>query len=108
MRLRWPDRSFFAPAIMPLIHASQRKFGFASQQDMIRAAKAVYAVGGWLWSVFRWSRALEFAMMAEDLDPVHFPHWAEVPDEGTVRCPVCGGQTQPPLDGWHAVPVSDR
>jgi len=108
MKIRWPDRSFFAPVIMPLVDASHRRFGYPDVQATIKTAKMIYAIGGWLWSTFRWARGLEIAMMAEDLDPVHFPHWGEVPETGTVRCPVCGGQTQPPLDGWHAVPTSGR
>jgi hypothetical protein len=108
MRLRWPDRSFFAPAIMPLVEASQRKFGHPDLQTTIKTAKFVYAIGGWVWSTFHFAWALEFAMMAEDLDPVHFPHWGELPEEGMVRCPVCGGRTQPPIDGWHAVPTAGR
>lgn len=108
MRVRWPGRSFFRPVLMPVIEASQCKFGYPTLHESIRLAKIVYAIGGWVWSVSHFDWALEFAMHAEDLDPVHFPHWAAVPDEGTVRCPVCGGWTQPPADGWHAVPNAGR
>lgn len=108
-RPRFPDRNAFVPIVMPLVRASQRKFGFVSQKKSIQLAKFVFRTGGWMWNRFHWVHALEFAMMAEDLDPVHFPHWAEHLDEtATARCPVCDGFMQPPVDGWFAVATADR
>jgi hypothetical protein len=108
-RPRWPDRTTFAPVVLPLVAGIQRRLGFVSQKESIRLAKVVFRAGGWLWNRFHWVHALEFAMMAEDLDPVHFPHWAEHLDEtATALCPVCDGWTQPPLDGWFAVATTDR
>lgn len=107
-RPHWPDRTTFTPVIMPLVRASQRRFGYATQADSIRAAKFVYRVGGWFWRSFHSVHGLEFAMMAEDLDPIHFPHWAETLNDATAICPVCGGWTQPPLDGWFAVATTER
>ena len=107
-RPHWPDRTAFAPFVMSLVRVSQRRFGFVSQAESIQLAKFVFRAGGWIWSKFHWSWSLEFAMMAEDLDPVHFPHWAEILVEATARCPACGGLMQPPVDGWFAVASTQR
>lgn len=100
-----------------------------SPRGRTRLAQAVYGTGGFLFAHLRWySHLYELPHgddpaaiirlprrwmpagwpvllydISEKIDPVHWSHWAYVPQGETVGC-TCGGHLEVREDGWAVMP----